>query len=87
MEWIEQLPERVRTSLESLLDSVDSHEDSYMEAQNASVGQIWVTMALMNERITKLEDMVVAQRKALNEEEVNVDQHLDKKLEDSLKRY
>jgi len=87
MEWVEQLPERVQISLDTLLENVDNHEDVYMEAQNASVGQIWVAMALMNERIRKLEDLVSAQRKALNEENVEVDKHLDKRLKESLKRY
>ncbi len=87
MEWVEQLPERVQVSLDTLLEDVDNHEDVYMEAQNVSVGQIWVAMALMNERIRKLEDMVSAQRKALNEENVEVDKHLDQKLKESLKRY
>lgn len=88
MEWVERLPEKVRVSLESLLDSVDRHEDVYMEAQNVSVGQIWVAMALMNRRIRKLEDMVTAQRKALNEmDTADVDKHLDENLKESLQRY
>ncbi len=87
MEWIDDLPERVNVSLESLLDRVEGQEDVYMQAENASVGQIWVAMALMNDRIKKLEDLVSAQRKALNEEDVEVDKHLDRRLEESLKRY
>ncbi len=88
MDWIEKLPNKVQVSLESLLDSVDRHEDSYMDAQNASVGQIWVGMALMNERLEKLEDMVSAQRKVLQEmEEADVDKHLDRNLKESLKKY
>ncbi len=88
MEWVNKLPDRIRASLESLLDTVDQHEETYMEAQNASVGQIWVALALMNERIRKLEDLVTAQRKALNElEGADVDKHLDRNLEDSLRRY
>ncbi|MFB6291870.1 MAG: hypothetical protein ABEI58_00585 [Candidatus Nanohaloarchaea archaeon] len=88
MEWVSKLPDRIRVSLESLLDRVDQHEDTYMQAQNASVGQIWVALALMNERVQKLEDIVTAQRKALKEVEgADVDKHLDSNLEESLKRY
>jgi uncharacterized coiled-coil protein SlyX len=89
MEWTEQLPERVKVSLDALIDRVQRHENSYMDADNASVGQIWVSMALMNERLEKLEEIVMAQRKALNEmnADVSVDRHLDKNLEESLKRY
>ncbi|MFB6143992.1 MAG: hypothetical protein ABEJ98_01650 [Candidatus Nanohaloarchaea archaeon] len=88
MEWVERLPDKIRVSLESLLDTVDTHEDVYMDAQNVSVGQIWVAMALMNRRIRKLEDMVTAQRKALNEmESADVDKHIDENLAESLKRY
>ncbi len=88
MEWIEKLPNKIQVSLESLLDSVDRHEDSYLDAQNASVGQIWVGMALMNERLGKLEDMVSAQRKALQEmDSADVDKHIDQNLKESLKKY
>ncbi len=87
MDWVEQLPDRIQVSLNSLLEQVDNHEDAYMDAQNVSVGQIWVAMALMNERVQKLEDLVSAQRKALNEENVEVDKHLDQRLKESLKRY
>lgn len=89
MDWVSQLPDKMRVSLESLLDSVEQHEPTYLEAQNASVGQIWVALALMNQRVRKLEDLVQAQRKALNEldQDVNVDRHLDNHLEESLKRY
>ncbi len=89
MEWVSDLPDKLRVSLESLLDSVEQHEDVYMEAQNASVGQIWIALALMNERVQKLEDLVQAQRKALHEldQDVEVDKHLDKNLKESLKRY
>lgn len=88
MEWVKQLPDKIQTSLESLLDRVEHHEDKYMEAQNASVGQIWVGMAMMNERIEKLEEIVSAQRKVLNNiEGKDVDQHIDRKLEESLKNY
>lgn len=89
MEWIEQLPEQKRNSLNSLLDSVNEHEDSFMKAENASVGQIWVAMTLLNERVEKLESLVKAQRKALNEMnvDIDVDKHLSENLENSLKNY
>ena len=88
MEWVERLPDKIQTSLESLLDRVEHHEETYMDAQNASVGQIWVGMAMMNERIEKLEEIVSAQRKVLNNiEGKDVDQHIDRKLEESLKNY
>jgi len=43
----------------------------------------------MNQQINDLEQIVHAQRKALNnlDQEVNVNQHLDENLEESLKRY
>lgn len=89
MGWIENLPDRLEASVNSLLDSVQDHETEYMEAENASIGQIWVAMALMNQRLEKMENLVRAQRKALNEldQNVNVDKHLDKSLEESLKNY
>ncbi|MFB6216841.1 MAG: hypothetical protein ABEJ72_07730 [Candidatus Aenigmatarchaeota archaeon] len=88
MEWVEDLPDDLQVSLEQLLDTVEIHEETYLGAQNASVGQIWVAMSLMNKRIKKLEDIVSAQRKALQEmENADVDKHLDRKLEESLKRY
>lgn len=89
MGWIENLPDRIEASVNSLLDSVQDHETEYMEAENASIGQIWVAMALMNQRLEKTEDLVRAQRKALNEldQNVDVDKHLDKSLEESLKNY
>ncbi len=88
MEWVQRLPDKIQASLESLLDRVEHHEDTYMESQNASVGQIWVAMAMMNERIEKLEEIVSAQRKVLNNmENTDVDQHIDRKLEESLKKY
>lgn len=89
MGWIENLPDRLEASLNSLLDSVQEHETEYMGAENASIGQIWVGMALMNQRLEKMEDLVRAQRKALNEldQNVDVDKHLDKSLEESLKNY
>lgn len=89
MDWITRLPDRLRVSLESLLDSVEQHEETYMDAQNASVGQIWVALAYMNQRVQKLEELVNAQRKALNDldQDVDLDQHLESNLEESLKRY
>lgn len=89
MDWITRLPDRLRVSLESLLDSVEQHEETYLDAQNASVGQIWVALAYMNQRVQKLEELVNAQRKALNEldQDVDIEQHLDSNLEESLKRY
>lgn len=87
MEWIEALPEKLRVSLEKLVDTVNRHEEVYMEADNASVGQIWVALALMNDRVEKLEDRMIAQRKALQEAGVDVDRKLDKSLEESLRNY
>ncbi|MFB6115225.1 MAG: hypothetical protein ABEK04_02950 [Candidatus Nanohalobium sp.] len=88
MTWIEELPEKLKSSLNSLLDGTERHEETYMKAENASVGQIWVAMAQMNSRLEKMEDMVQAQRKALQEVDgVDADKHLDKNLENSLKNY
>lgn len=89
MEWKQRLPEKLRVSLETLLDNVTKYEDTYMQAQNASVGQMWVSMAQMNHRVEKLEAIVQAQRKALNEMDVdvNVDKRLNKDLEESLRNY
>lgn len=88
MEWIQRLPDKIKVSLESLLDSVDHHEEAYIGAENASVGQIWTALALMNDRVKQLEDIVQAQRKALQEmENADVDKHLDQSLKESLKRY
>ncbi|MFB6245794.1 MAG: hypothetical protein ABEJ03_05615 [Candidatus Nanohaloarchaea archaeon] len=89
MEWMNNLPERHRSSLEALLDSVNQHEKAYMSAENASVGQIWVAFALLYDRIEKLEALTKAQRKALNDidADVDVDRHLDENLENSLKNY
>lgn len=86
---MEKLPEKVQDSLDNLLLETEQHEEVYMDAENAPIGQIWVAMAQMNSRIEKLEDMVQAQRKALKEVdvEVEVDKHLDKDLKESLKRY
>jgi uncharacterized protein YukE len=89
MTWMEKLPEKVQDSLDSLLRETEQHEQTYMEAENAPIGQIWVAMAQMNQRIEKLEELVQAQRTALKEMdvEVQVDKHLDKDLKESLKRY
>jgi hypothetical protein len=87
MDWIEGLPEKIKVSLEKLVDTVNRHEDVYMEAENASVGQIWVALAMMNQRVEKLEEMVTAQRKAMNEAGVEVDKRLDENLEKSLRNY
>lgn len=87
MTWVEDLPEKLRSSLNSLLNGTEKHEETYMRSENASVGQIWVAMAQMNQRLDKVEDMLQAQRKALREQDVDVDNHLDRNLEESLKRY
>lgn len=87
MSWIEKLPKKLAESLNSLLDNTEKHEETYMKAENASVGQMWVAMAQMNQRLEKVEDMLQAQRKALQEQGVDVDNHLDRNLEESLKRY
>ena len=89
MTWQESLPKKPRESLENLLHETEQHETAYMTAENPSVGQIWVSMALMNQRVEKLEQLVRAQRKALKEMEVEVevDKHIDEDLKESLKRY
>jgi hypothetical protein len=87
MSWIEELPKKLSASLNSLLNDTEKHEDVYMEAENASVGQIWVGMAQMNQRLEKIEDMLQAQRKAMKEQGLEIDNHLDRNLEESLKRY
>jgi len=89
MSWMDNLPKQVQESMDDLLLETEQHEETYMEAENAPIGQIWVAMAQMNKRIKKLEDLVHAQRTALQEMdvEVEVDKHLDKDLEESLKRY
>lgn len=86
---MDELPDQVQESLDDLLLDTEQHEEEYMDAENAPIGQIWVAMAQMNKRIRKLEDLVHAQRTALQEMdvEVEVDKHLDKDLEESLKRY
>lgn len=87
MSWIEDLPKKLSESLHSLLKKTEKHEETYMKAENASVGQMWVAMAQMNQRLDKVEDMLQAQRKAMKEQGVDVDNHLDRNLEESLKRY
>ena len=89
MSCMDELPDKVQDSLDDLLRETEQHEETYMEAENAPIGQIWVAMSQMNQRIQKLEDLVHAQRKALQEMdvEVEVDKHMDKDLEESLKRY
>lgn len=87
MDWVNKLPEKVQDALDSLLNTVEHHEDIYLEAENASVGQIWVGMAIMNERLTRVEEMLQAQRKALKDSNIDTDRHLDKNLEESLKNY
>lgn len=87
MAWLDELPARLRNSLNGLLDAVEQHEDVYLDADNPSVGQIWVAMAQMSEKLDRMEEMVTAQRKALNELGADVDSHLDRNLEESLKRY
>ncbi|MFB6100663.1 MAG: hypothetical protein ABEK16_05305 [Candidatus Nanohalobium sp.] len=89
MSWMESLPKKVQESLDSLLLETEQHEEVYMEAENAPIGQIWVAMAQMNKRIEKLEELAHAQRRALKEMdvEVEVDKHLDQDLKESLKRY
>lgn len=86
---MDQLPEKLRVSLEKILDRSNEHEEAYMQAENASVGQMWVAIAHLNQKVEKLEKIANAQRKALNnlEEDVNVNKHLDENLEESLKRY
>jgi len=89
MTWRTELPTKLKNSLQSLLRSVDRHEDVYTKAENVSIGQIWVGMAVMNQRIEKLEKVTRAQRKALQdmEADVDVDEHLSENLEESLKKY
>ena len=86
---MDELPKQLQESMDNLLLETEQHEHVYMEAENPPVGQIWVAMSQMNKRIQKLEDLVQAQRTALQEMdvEIEVDKHLDKDLEESLKRY
>jgi ABC-type transporter Mla subunit MlaD len=89
MGWIASLPDRLESSLRNVLKRANSHEEKYMDAENASVGQLWVAIAQLNQKVDTLEDVVQAQRKALNnlDQDVNVNQHLDEDLEESLRRY
>lgn len=89
MTWQGSLPQTSRESLENLLQETEKHENAYMAADNPSVGQIWVAMAEMNQRLEKMEQLVRAQRKALKEMdvEIEVDKHIDEDLKESLKRY
>lgn len=89
MTWIDNLPEKLFASINSILDSVEQHEDVYTQAENSSIGQMWVAIAYLNHRLEKMEELVMAQRKVLQEmdKEVNVDNHLDDGLRDSLKNY
>jgi hypothetical protein len=89
MGWIASLPDRLESSLRNVLKRANEHEQEYMEAQNASVGQLWVAIAQLSEKVERLENLNQAQRKALNnlDQEVNVNKHLDEDLEESLRRY
>jgi len=89
MTWQGSLPQKPKESLENLLQEAEQHENAYMSAETPSVGQIWVAMAQMNQRLEKMEQLVRAQRKALKEMEVEVevDKHIDEDLKESLKRY
>ncbi len=89
MEWKQRLPEKLRLALESLLDSIQQYDSGYLEADNASVAQIWVALAHLNQRLDRIEEMTRAQRKVLKEldSDVNVDRKLDRNLQESLKRY
>lgn len=89
MSWINNLPKKLSSSLNLLLDNTNKHEEIYLSAENASVAQLWVANAFMYNKIQELDQLVKAQRKALKEmdKEVAVDKHLDRDLEESLKRY
>lgn len=89
MSWRDELPTKIKNSLQSLLRSVDRHESVYTQAENVSIGQIWVGMAVMNQRLERVEEMVKAQRKTLNEmnTDVDVDKRMKEELERSLKKY
>ncbi|MFB6180495.1 MAG: hypothetical protein ABEJ93_01330 [Candidatus Nanohalobium sp.] len=87
MGWVEKLPEKIRDSLDSLIADTEKHDNAYNQAENPSVGQIWVSMALLNQRMEKIEDRLQAQRKALKEKGINPDKGLDGNLEKSLKNY
>ncbi|WP_414837642.1 hypothetical protein ACK3SF_05220 [Candidatus Nanosalina sp. VS9-1] len=89
MSWMNSLPNKLQESLEKILEKTNRNEEAYMEAENASVGQLWVAIAHLNSKVDNLEKLAHAQRKALNniEEDVNVNKHLDEDLEESLRRY
>jgi len=89
MDWMSELPERQRASLEALLDQVNEQESVYTKAENASVGQIWVALAQLNEKMERMDSMLRAQREVLKEmnADVEIDQKLDERLEESLRRY
>ncbi|MFB6203749.1 MAG: hypothetical protein ABEK01_04640 [Candidatus Nanohaloarchaea archaeon] len=89
MAWTGELPDKVEQSLEEILGDVENYEEVYDGAENPSVAQIWTAMARMNERIERLEKLVRAQRKALNEMDVelDLDSEMDRNLQESLKRY
>jgi len=89
MSWMNNLPKKLHESLEKILEQTNKNEEAYMQAENASVGQLWVAIAHLNSKVENLEKLANAQRKALNnmEEEVNVNKHLDEDLEESLRRY
>lgn len=89
MEWVENLPERLRNSLNSLLETVQQNEEIYDRAEKPAVAQIWTALSLLNERNKRLEKILKAQRKALEENGIEVERgkHLDENLEESLKRY
>lgn len=89
MTWMNGLPEKLRASLQKILEKSNEHEDAYMQAENASVGQMWVAIGLLGQKVEKLERITNAQRKALNnlDEDINVNKHLDDNLEESLRRY
>ncbi len=89
MGWMDSLPNKLQDSLEKILDQTNRNEEAYMQAENASVGQLWVAIAHLNAKVENLEKLAHAQRKALNnmEQEVNVNKHLDEDLEESLRRY
>lgn len=89
MSWINDLPNNHEKALNELLDQIEQHEDVYENAENSSVAQIWTALAILHEKNQKLERIVKAQRKALRKADihVNVDKHLDRNLEESLKNY
>ena len=87
MTWKEHLPDTKRRPLEQLLLEVENNENAYRRAENPSIGQIWVALAEMNRKMQKMEETIQAQRKALNQLNVDVDKQLDEDLKKSLKKY